>query len=98
MKTLLVGVLATAGLTLGLAAQTGQTPRPVPSRPAGGADVPPSTAASAADTQTAVVKQYCTGCHSDRGKAGGLSLAQFDAAKAVDNAAVAEKMIRKLRL
>ncbi len=37
-------------------------------------------------------------CHSDRGKAGGLSLASFDAAKLVDNAAVAEKMIRKLRL
>jgi mono/diheme cytochrome c family protein len=29
--------------------------------------------------QTALVKQYCATCHSDRGKAGGLSLASFDA-------------------
>jgi Protein of unknown function (DUF1592)/Protein of unknown function (DUF1588)/Protein of unknown function (DUF1587)/Protein of unknown function (DUF1595)/Protein of unknown function (DUF1585) len=50
-----------------------------------------------AETQTALVKQYCVTCHSDRGKAGGLSLAPFDTALAADNAAVAEKMIRKLR-
>src|SRR5690606_38647776 len=31
---------------------------------------------TAAD-QTAMVKQYCATCHSDRGKAGGLSLASF---------------------
>ncbi len=47
--------------------------------------------------QTALVKQYCTGCHSDRGKAGGLSLASFDASKAADHVATSEKMIRKLR-
>ena len=47
--------------------------------------------------QTAVVKQYCTGCHSERGKAGGLSLAAFDATQVVDHADVTEKMIRKLR-
>jgi len=49
------------------------------------------------DPQTAVVKQYCAGCHSDKGKAGQLTLASFDATKAADNAAVGEKMIRKLR-
>ena len=37
-----------------------------------GAQTPPS------DPQTALVRQYCAGCHSDRGKAGGLSLAAFD--------------------
>jgi uncharacterized protein DUF1592/uncharacterized protein DUF1588/uncharacterized protein DUF1587/uncharacterized protein DUF1585/uncharacterized protein DUF1595 len=50
-----------------------------------------------ADPNTTLVKQYCTGCHSDRGRAGGLSLAAFEATKAAGNAAVAEKMIRKLR-
>ena len=39
----------------------------------------------------------CIGCHSERGKAGGLSLASFDAAKAVDHPVVTEKIIRKLR-
>jgi hypothetical protein len=49
------------------------------------------------EVQTALVKQYCIGCHSDRGKAGGLTLASFDATAAVDHADVTEKMIRKLR-
>jgi mono/diheme cytochrome c family protein len=47
--------------------------------------------------QTAVVKQYCATCHSERGKAGNLSLASFDAATLEDNGELAEKMIRKLR-
>ncbi len=47
--------------------------------------------------QTAIVTQYCATCHSDRGKAGGISLAAFDAAKIEDNGALTEKMIRKLR-
>jgi hypothetical protein len=106
-------VFAVAGpviLCLGVAAQTGQTP-PAP-RISTGATTPqapltpapikshaptPAPSALGADAQTAVVKQYCTGCHSDRGKAGGLTLASFDASLAADNAAVAEKMIRKLR-
>jgi hypothetical protein len=36
-------------------------------------------------------------CHNDRAKAGQLSLASFDAAKAADHVDVTEKMIRKLR-
>jgi hypothetical protein len=44
-----------------------------------------------------IVKQYCVGCHSEKGKAGGLSLVAFDATKADQEAEVAERMIRKLR-
>jgi hypothetical protein len=44
-----------------------------------------------------MVKQYCATCHNDRGKAGGLSLASFDAEHVVENAGVTEKIIRKLR-
>ena len=46
-----------------------------------------------------MVKQYCTSCHSDRGKAGQLTLASFDAAAAAtpDHVVTTEKMIRKLR-
>jgi hypothetical protein len=49
--------------------------------------------------QTALVKQYCTGCHNDRAKAGQITFASFDAANAAtaDNLVVTEKMIRKLR-
>ena len=48
-------------------------------------------------SQTAVVKQYCVGCHNDRTRAGQLTLAAFDVADPGHNAEVAEKMIRKLR-
>src|SRR5206468_7400968 len=50
-----------------------------------------------ADAQHQLVNQYCTGCHNDRTRAGGLSLAAFDAAAVVEHADVTEKMIRKLR-
>jgi len=50
-----------------------------------------------ADAATATVKQFCSGCHSERGKAGGVSLAEFDVAHASEHPEVAEKMIRKLR-
>ncbi len=49
------------------------------------------------DEQNALVKRYCAGCHSDRGKAGNLSLASFDIAKAGPQADVAERIIRKLQ-
>ena len=49
------------------------------------------------DPETALVGQYCAGCHSERGKSGGLSLASFVVGEAPQHADVAEKMIRKLR-
>src|SRR5262249_22047887 len=49
------------------------------------------------DPQTAVVRQYCVGCHNDRTRSGELSLAAFDVASPEHNPEVAEKMIRKLR-
>jgi mono/diheme cytochrome c family protein len=75
-----------------------QTPKPAPLPGAGAAaPVAPRTAAldtSAADA--ALVQTYCVTCHSDRAKAGGLSLASFDPSKAAANAEVAEKVVRKL--
>src|SRR6266850_5634105 len=56
-----------------------------------------SIAGPSVEAQNQLVKQYCTGCHSDRGNAGGLSLASFDAAEIDKHAEVGEKMIRKLR-
>jgi mono/diheme cytochrome c family protein len=47
--------------------------------------------------QSELVATYCASCHSDRAKAGGLSLAGFDAMRAAERAEVVEKMIRKLR-
>src|ERR1043166_4364061 len=58
---------------------------------------PAPAAGPVADRETTTVKQYCAVCHSERGKAGGLSLASFDVNAAAERAPVAEKMIRKLR-
>src|SRR5262245_4796427 len=65
--------------------------------------VAPLQTSTTADEQTALVKQYCIGCHNDRGRerAGNLTLASFDAARVGQDPAIAEtaeKMIRKLRL
>jgi mono/diheme cytochrome c family protein len=71
--------------------------QPPPTKPVA-LPVPAHATFSPAD-QTALVKQYCVGCHNDkaRARAADLSLATFDAAKAAEHGAIAEKMIRKLR-
>ena len=58
---------------------------------------PPAATTMLAAEQTALVKQYCADCHSERGQAGGLSLAAFDASKLDEHGETTEKMIRKLR-
>src|SRR5260370_41679343 len=47
--------------------------------------------------QTALVNQYCAGCHNDKLKTGGVTLAKLDPAHADQNAELAERVIRKLR-
>src|SRR5919197_3296504 len=87
MKRLLVGSAAAWLCCAALLAQSRER-----------AATPPSAAAiPAAESATQTVKQYCVGCHNDRGKAGGLSLAEFDVARATAHAETTEKMIRKLR-
>ena len=102
MKTTVatLGTLAivSAGFGLSLAAQA-----PAPTRPRAAAPKPALAVAHKQDTPPAaaqpdVVHQYCVGCHSDKGKAGGLSLVAFDASHADQQAYIAEKMIHKLRL
>ena len=85
------GILMGAAVTTVLAAQAPAPAAPTP--------VPSHTAAVTLPTaeQTAVVKQYCSPCHNDRMKSGGLTLAAFDASQVTAHADTAEKMIRKLR-
>jgi hypothetical protein len=90
-------------LALGLAVTTTHAQRAT-SQPATAAPRPavahagPARAVLATPAaETALVKQYCATCHSDRGQAGGLSLAAFDASSAASSPQSTEKMIRKLR-
>src|SRR5258708_27439143 len=103
MKLTAVGtgtVAAIVALGLGLSAQTNpapQKPAPKPAMAVAHKTAQPVAAAAAAP-QPDLTKQYCIGCHSDKGKAGGLSLVAFDPAHADQTADVSEKIIRKLRL
>jgi mono/diheme cytochrome c family protein len=102
-------VFAVAAAALVSAGATAQSPRSQAAAPAAKAPVKmavshPSTPRTGSSTtgpsieaQNQLVAQYCAGCHSERGKAGGLVLAGFDAAKVEANTETAERMIRKLR-
>jgi hypothetical protein len=50
-----------------------------------------------AAAQAELVKQFCTGCHNDRSKAGELTLAGWDVTRAAADRELSEKMIHKLR-
>ncbi len=49
------------------------------------------------DESNEVIEEYCQRCHNDRRMSGNMSLADFDAALAYEQAPTAERMIRKLR-
>ena len=97
MQRLVFAVLGAAFFGLALHATEGQTRhgavKPMASHGAAGSEGSPLSP----EAQTAVVKQFCTPCHNDRAKIGGLSLASFDAAAASADPVSAEKIIRKLR-
>jgi len=96
MKRLAVTIPASVALAWVVVSASGQPPRM--QAPAGPAPaVAHAPGGMTAESQTALVKQYCVTCHSDRGKAGGLTLANFNASTIGERADVAEKMIRKLR-
>jgi hypothetical protein len=98
MKRLVYAVVASAVLGAGATAEQGG-PRRAAGAPAPAVKMATSHAAAglSSESQNQLVAQYCATCHSERGKAGGLMLAGFDAATIDKRADVAEKMIRKLR-
>ncbi|MBZ5635463.1 MAG: DUF1592 domain-containing protein [Acidobacteriia bacterium] len=56
-----------------------------------------SQAPAPADVQLATIKQYCSGCHSDRAKTGGVSFEGITAASITKDPDLFEKAVRKLR-
>ncbi|MGE0360298.1 MAG: DUF1592 domain-containing protein [Vicinamibacterales bacterium] len=73
------------------------TPPPAPTTRRATPPAASHEAALTASAQTELVTTYCATCHSERAKAGGLSLAGFNAMRAQEQPALVEKMIRKLR-
>ncbi len=90
-KTAMLAAMCVA-LGLSLAAQTNPAPKKTTAMAVA------HTPAAPAEPQPEITKQYCVGCHSEKGKAGGLSLVGFDATHAEQHADIAEKIIHKLRL
>jgi cytochrome c553 len=95
MRKFTVAVLA--AVIFGAAATADNHSAQQPSRAKPTMAVAHNSGALSLESQSALVKQYCAGCHSEKGRSGGLSLADFDPAQIPENAEVVEKMIRKLR-
>src|SRR5262249_59055414 len=66
------------------------------SRPAS-AVANPSAGLMPLEEQNALVKQYCSGCHNDSVKSGGMTLTTLELAHLDRNPELAEKVIRKLK-
>ena len=91
-------------VSLGISTRADQSAAPAstrtqaaPTPAASHTTMPAAPARMTVSAQNELVGKYCTTCHSARAKAGGLALAGFDAAKAVENGELTEKIIRKLR-
>src|ERR1051326_3237086 len=56
-----------------------------------------ATVPMSADTQSALLKQYCQGCHNDTTRSGNMSLTALDLAHVDQDGALTEKIIKKLR-
>src|SRR5688500_19767099 len=85
---LLVGSIVVLSAVLGHGQAAGpqrQAPATTPAAPAGAA------------AQQAVITQYCVTCHSERAKAGGLSLETADVARAAEDPQLWERVVRKMR-
>src|SRR6476661_6107222 len=48
------------------------------------------------DAQKAFISQYCSGCHNDQAKTGGMTLTSLDLVHPAQTAELAEKVIKKL--
>src|SRR2546427_5396300 len=100
LGTVLIGV--GVGVSADTATQVKQ--RPLTRRSAGPATrpaaAPPARLATgllSSEAQNRLVSEYCSVCHDDEVKPGGVTLDHFDAARIDQHADLAERMIRKLR-
>src|SRR5688500_9178972 len=80
---------------------SGQTavpqPAPMPTHAPAQTIAPSPAPPIALGDASAVITRTCVPCHNDRLRSGNLSLAAFNITEAGAHAAIAEKMIRKLR-
>jgi mono/diheme cytochrome c family protein len=99
MRRVLPGVLVSVLAGVALSADRAQPPRTPARRSATSHATPVAShdTLPGAGAQNAIVTRYCATCHSDRAKAGGLTLAAYDVAAAVQHGELTEKIVKKLR-
>src|SRR5437762_2725025 len=100
MSRVILGIAGAAVVGVVLAADGQQEAKRVHSQPAvptPAMAVSHTSATMSPEAMNKLVAYYCSSCHDDEGKSGGLSLEHFDATRLYENAEVTEKMIRKLR-
>src|SRR5262245_46899184 len=101
-EAVLVALLMAGVAVAAKAQRPASDPRPAPepammrSTSARVSTAPATPAGNLAPAQSVVAKT-CVGCHSDRARAGNLSLQAFDINTAAEHREITEKMIRKLR-
>src|SRR5215831_4035946 len=88
-----------AGASVNIAQQAKPaTPSSQSSAPAAkAAATRPLSIAMPVDEQSALVKQYCMGCHNDNVKSGGIALSKLDLAHPDQNPELAERVIRQVK-
>src|SRR6266478_5312402 len=69
----------------------------ITSEPGVGQRSQPTPAALPIESQKALINEFCMGCHNDKLKSGGMTLAVLDFAHVDQNAELAEKIVHKLR-
>src|ERR1043166_305617 len=87
LTTALVCLLAAGDVTLAL-----QQKAPTPATAAR-----PAESFMPLEAQRAFLAQYCTTCHNDTAKTGGMTLTSLDLTHPDQTAELAEKLIKKLR-
>ena len=92
MKSPVLAILATA-FAISVASAAPQSAKPAAVPKAAASTAPAATAAHANE----LVSDYCSSCHHDGKKSGGVSLETFDIAKVTSDPDLGERMIKKLR-
>jgi len=91
MKSPLLAILATA-VVVPIVSAAPQMAKPAPAQKA----IAPAAPAGAAQANE-IVSDYCSSCHHDGKKSGGVSFETFDVAKVTSDPDLGERMIKKLR-
>jgi len=104
MKKHSFAILASLILGLGVNARSSATTQAQAPQPKAAAATPsaapvktPVSALMPLESQVGLIKEYCSSCHNEKIKSGGMTLTDLDLAHVDQNPALAEKVIRKVK-